>query len=383
MQYVSLAIWIVALLALVAWGQTFRNKSYDFVGQSKTFMVISLIAILLAAGSLVTRGLNWGLDFTGGTIIEAGAYQKVTPEQISAALDEYQGDLGSRAVQTGADMITDPTDGRAYQKVIVRITRPGGDQLSTEEAQQVLAFLGERLGEMKELRVASIGPTISGELAYSAGLALVLALVLQAIYIFVRFGNQMRFGVAADAALIHDVIIMVGFYSLAGREVDSPFVAALLTVVGYSVMDSVVIFDRIRETALVRRNVPFAKVVNESVNATMTRSINTTLTTVVALVAIYFFGGSTLQNFAFALLVGIISGAYSSICVAGPLLVAIDNYVGTQQTAARAIGSSSSEAALPADSSASEEELADESSSETVASGGTGRKRKRGKRRGS
>ena len=157
-------------------------------------------------------------------------------------------------------------------------------------------------------------------------------MVFSFIYIFFRFGNQIRYGFAADLALIHDVIIMLGFYSLAGREIDSPFVAALLTVVGYSVMDSVVIFDRIRENINDwwdehgdEDDAPYEKIVNDSVNQTMTRSINTTLTTLVTILAIFYFGGDTLQNFAYALLVGITSGAYSSIFVASPILVSIND----------------------------------------------------------
>ena len=148
-------------------------------------------------------------------------------------------------------------------------------------------------------------------------------------------GTEFRgdgFSRAADAALVHDVIIMIGFYSLAGKEVDSPFVAALLTIVGYSVMDSVVIFDRIRENINDwwdehgdEEDAPYEEIVNDSVNQTMIRSINTTLTTLVTLLAIYYFGGSTLQNFAYALLIGIVSGAYSSICIASPLLISINN----------------------------------------------------------
>ncbi len=331
MEYASLAIWVVLLLGLIGWGQTFKKRQYDIIGARKVYFTISGLCLLIAVGSLGLNGINWGLDFTGGTIIEAGSYKMVTPDQVRSGLEGFEG-IGDRTVQVGAGMVEDleaeegqPTQ---YQKLIVRVTQEDGSPLPTAKAGELLTHLSQSLGDLKELRIASIGPTISGELARNAVLAVVLALGLQLLYIFLRFGNQMRYGVAADLALVHDVLIMVGFYSLAGREVDSPFVAALLTIVGYSVMDSVVIFDRIRENIQLRRNAPFAQMVNESVNQTMTRSINTTLTTVVTLLAIYYFGGSTLQNFAFALLVGIASGAYSSICVASPALVVIDQMAG-------------------------------------------------------
>ncbi|HXE71020.1 MAG TPA: protein translocase subunit SecF, partial [Candidatus Nitrosotenuis sp.] len=192
-----------------------------------------------------------------------------------------------------------------------------------EESRALITHLNARLGTMVELQTVSIGPTITGELKSKAVWAVVIALVLQLLYITFRFGNLVRFGLAADVVLVHDLVIMVGIYALSGRGVDSPFVAAVLTVMGYSVMDSVVIFDRIREN-MKRLKGTFSEICNVSVNETMTRSVNTTLTVVLVCLALFFFGGSTLKNFAFALLVGIISGAYSSIFVASPILVEFD-----------------------------------------------------------
>lgn len=176
------------------------------------------------------------------------------------------------------------------------------------------------------LSMETIDPIIGGELFVNSLLALFVALVMQLLYITFRFGNQMRYGIAADVALVHDVIIMAGLYALAGREVDSPFLAALLTVVGYSVMDSIVVFDRIRENVKNTRRGDYEAICNASLNQTMTRSVNTTLTVLLTLFALFFFGGATLRNFAFALLVGITAGAYSSIFVATPLVVMIDEW---------------------------------------------------------
>ncbi|MGE0491535.1 MAG: protein translocase subunit SecF [Vulcanimicrobiota bacterium] len=378
MEYISLIFWIVALIGLVAWGQTFKTRQYDLVGSRHIFFGISAVILLVALGSLATRGLNWGLDFTGGTIIEAGSYKQVTPDEVRQALKGFEG-IGGTTVQVGAGMVEDQAAAEGeptqYQKVLVRVSKEGGQPLATEEAKALFDHLSQQLGTLKELRIASIGPTISGELARNAVLAVVLALVLQLVYIFIRFGSQMRYGVAADVALVHDVIIMVGIYSLAGREVDSPFVAALLTVVGYSVMDSVVIFDRIRENVQLRRHVPFDKLVNESVNQTMTRSINTTLTTLVTLIGIYYFGGSTLRDFAFALLVGIGSGAYSSICVASPVLVEIDKRVKASTEPA-----SAGPAVAADDDSEDEDEEADELEAVGAGAGKGKRKRRRGSR---
>jgi len=331
-SWIFLALWVVALVAIVIWGQTFRKRERNMMGGMNIMFAISAVMLLVSFGSLAVKGLNYGLDFTGGTIIEIGSYQQLNVDQVGAALAEFkEPELGDRIVQVGEGMITPAGGGKAYQKVLVRVTRAtptaeGGKELKDEEPSKLFEHLKAKLGDMEKLSTASIGPTITGELKKNAFWAVVIALLLQCGYIWLRFGNQLKYGIAADLAIVHDVIIMLGLYSLSGRQLDSPFVAALLTVAGYSVMDSVVIFDRIRENVHLSPNKPFPVVVNESVNQTMTRSINTTLTVVICILAIYFFGGSTLQNFAFALLVGIISGAYSSICVASPLLIIIDRW---------------------------------------------------------
>lgn len=326
-----LFLWLVGLGGLVYWAQSFRHKQRNMMGNIGIYMAVSGVFLAVAIGSLATKGLNYGLDFTGGTIVEMAVYKQTGVNEVQAMLASYdQPKLGDQLVQVGADMTPDET-GKPYQRVVIRVTRnvpteDGGKNLVDKEPQALYDYLAGKLGEVRQLRIASIGPTMTGELKTNAFLAMGIALVAQCLYIFVRFGFQFRFGLAADLAIVHDIVIMVGLYSLAGRQMDSPFVAAVLTVAGYSVMDSVVIFDRIRENMGLQRNRDFTDVVNESVNQTMTRSINTTMTVIITLLSIYFLGGSTLQNFAFALLVGITSGAYSSIFVASPLLVLIDRW---------------------------------------------------------
>lgn len=353
MHYLGLLIWVVGIATAVAWGQSFKKKNYDIIGRRGLFYMFSAVMLAVALASLGLKGINKGLDFTGGSIIEAGVYEMKSVGDIQNAMNTFQSDefkLGSVAIQTGTEMVEDqaPDPGQPdqFQRIIIRLVQEDGTQLQPSQTEVVLDHLKSELGEVKKLRTASIGPVISGELTNNAIKAVFLALGLQLIYIFFRFGNQIRYGLAADLALVHDVIIMIGFYSLAGKEIDSPFVAALLTVVGYSVMDSVVIFDRIRENINDwwaehgdEAEAPYEKIVNDSVNQTMIRSINTTLTTLVTLLAIYYFGGSTLQSFAFALLIGILSGAYSSICVAGPLLVNINSKYPIKPVQASAWGS--------------------------------------------
>jgi len=356
-EIISLALWVVALVAVVLWGQSCRKRKRDIVGSRKIFYAISAVVLVVALGGLVFRGLQFGLDFTGGTIIEIGAPQKVTVANTAIAdlVKASMPHLKDVQVQM-AETMEVGADGKSYQKILIRFkdeseegqaapqteaaTPPAGQvepqaqNAPTGQAAQILQTLEPQLnaGKLFELSATSIGATVTGELKRGAVLALLVALILQLLYITLRFGNQLRFGLAADVALAHDVVIMTGLYALAGLPVDSPWVAALMTVAGYSVMDSVVIFDRIREHLKSHKGT-FAEIVNDSVNETMTRSVNTTLTTVIVCVALYFFGGVTLKSFAFALLVGIISGAYSSIFVAGPVLVEIDAYTRKREAA--------------------------------------------------
>ena len=334
-HYLGLFLWIVAIIGMVYWGQTFDRKHYDFLGKRNIFFALSTVLVLLCVGTIATKGLKMGLDFSGGTIFELGSYKQVEGGTIETALSDFP-EIGQVHVQLGTDMVKDlqPEEGKPteFQKVIIRLTMADGSHLNPEQTKEALAHLHTKLGDFKELRTASIGPTISGELAGNAVKALGIALIAQLVYIFFRFSNQLRYGLAANLALLHDLIIMVGFYSLAGKEVDSPFVAALLTVVGYSVMDSVVIFDRIRENLNVwweehgeEKEAPYNQIVNESLCQTMSRSINTMATVLVCLIALHYFGGESLQNFSFALLVGIVGGGYSSIALAGPIVVAINN----------------------------------------------------------
>jgi preprotein translocase subunit SecF len=332
LSWVGLVCWIIALTAAVIWGRSFRHRQRNLMGNMGIYFAISALMLLIATGSLAVKGLNFGLDFTGGTILELGSPKMVTTDEIQKALEDFKSpELGDRLVQVGANMQKD-AEGQDYQRIVVRVTRAqatpeGGKQLENKEPAALEAHLASKLGNLKQLGSSSIGPTVTGELRYHAFLAMGVAMLVQGFYIFLRFGMQWRYGIAANVAILHDVVIMVGLFSLSSRQLDSPFVAALLTVAGYSVMDSVVIFDRIRENEqFYGGKKPFPEVVNLSVNQTMSRSVNTTLTVLITLVAIYFFGGSTLQNFAYALLVGIASGAYSSVFVAAPTLVIIDRY---------------------------------------------------------
>ncbi len=325
-EMISLGIWIAAMIAAIVWAHTFRHHRRNIIGNRKIYYCMSAVAVLAGLYGIFIKGINYGLDFTGGTVIEVGSTQKVTADSSAITQmirkDNPNFDI---LVQLSADM-EKTEEGTEYQKILIRVKDNQGEvQLTPEQSASVRKSVenGLNAGKLLELSETSIGPTISGELKRGAVMALLVTMIFQLGYITFRFGSQLRFGVAAVIALLHDSIIMIGFYTLAGLAVDSSFVAALLTIAGYSVMDSIVIFDRVREH-MHRDDKPFEELCNDAVNDTMTRSVNTTLTTLVVCVALYYFGGVTLKAFAYALLVGVTAGAYSSIFLAAPLLCELD-----------------------------------------------------------
>lgn len=247
-------------------------------------------------------------------------------DKIVKSISFYDPNMEVADVKAG-DTVDLPATKKEYKAAILRITKENLANLSTDDVLKLNSQFAKMFGNVYKFKIESIGPIIGGELRSKALLAIFIALGLQLIYITLRFGNQMRFGLAADIALFHDLILMTGIYAIVGREFDSPFVAALLTVIGYSVMDSIVIFDRIRENLKIFKKETYEQAVNISVNQTMSRSVNTLLTVLLTLFALFFFGGETLKNFAFALLIGCTTGAYSSIFIASPILVLIDKFV--------------------------------------------------------
>lgn len=323
-----MAVVAVILIAISIWGQSFRKKPKQIIKYTPYILIISLVLILVSIGAFAFKGLRWGLDFTGGTILEIKVPAQVQQNQLLEAVIK---DLGPGFQETQVQKQETP-DANNMSVAVIRLGKEVGgqgkqiQQLSITEVEELLAKLQQEFGKsVEKVKVESIGPIIGQEMSQKAMLAVFLALLFQLIYITFRFGNSMRYGLAADIALLHDLIIMVGIYALFGKQIDSPFVAAILTVIGYSVMDSIVIFDRIRENLKILK-ANYEETVNISLNETMTRSINTLLTVLVCLFALYFLGGATLKNFAFALLIGCASGAYSSVFVASPIVVLIDKW---------------------------------------------------------
>lgn len=284
-----------------------KDFNFDFMRHRNPIGIGSVVVVVLSIVLLATRGLNLGLDFSGGTLLELHFDQPVAIEPVRQYLqDEYLDD--AVVVHFGAET-----------EVLVR-TR---EQLNQQEGEAVAASLGQFLDNASEARrVEFVGPQIGQELREDGGLGLLAAMLVVMMYVALRF--QYKFSVGAVLALVHDVIITLGFFSLFYWEFDLTVLAAILALIGYSLNDTIVVSDRIRENFRAMRNVDPVGMVNLSLNQVLGRTIITGLTTLLVLVVLYFFGGESLKNFALALIIGIIVGTYSSIYVASNLVLALN-----------------------------------------------------------
>ena len=280
---------------------------FSIVKRYKIFFAITITFLIIGLGSMIVKGFNMGIDFTGGSIMDLQFHKTVSVAEVRDVLKER--DLGNAIIQLeSSDSAVTSAKG-----VLIRT-----GVISDEQRQQVMADLKSKLGDFDIQRVENVGATIGGELIQQAVLAIVLSWVLMIAYITIRF--EFRFALAAIIALIIDVTVTLSYFSLSHVEMDSSFVAALLTVVGYSVNGTIVIFDRIRENLKIhRRSESMTEMVDNSIWQTMGRSIYTVGTSLFAVVSIFLWGGETIRNFAFAMLVGFSSGAYTSTLLAGPL----------------------------------------------------------------
>ncbi len=285
-----------------------QRFNFDFMGKRKVAAVFSAALLSVSLLSLVTQQLNFGIDFTGGTLVEVGYRQTVELEQVRALLAATE--FSDAAVQYFG----------SARDILIRVAQVAGKN-SADISNDIIAVLKQSGHAVEIRRVEFVGPQVGEDLQEDGGLALIYALIMVFIYIAFRF--QRRFSVGAIAALVHDVIITIGFFSVLQLDFDLTVLAALLAVIGYSLNDTIVVFDRIRENFRRVRKATPVEVINASLNQTLTRTLITSLTTLLVLTALFFLGGELIRPFSTALIFGVVIGTYSSIYVASPVTLAL------------------------------------------------------------
>ncbi len=280
----------------------------DFMGKRKLAVIFSAILMVASIASLATQGLNLGVDFTGGTLVEVGYSEAAQLESIRSSLAASE--FGEATVQYFG----------SASDVLIRVASREGMN-TAEISSSILELLrsGEQTIEMR--RVEFVGSQVGKELTEDGGLAMIYALLGILVYVALRF--QMRFSFGAIAALIHDVVITIGVFSILQMDFDLTVLAALLAVIGYSLNDTIVVFDRIRENFHSMRKSTSIEVMNASLNQTLSRTIMTSVTTLLVLLTLFLVGGEIIHSFSTALIIGVLIGTYSSIFVASPVTLAL------------------------------------------------------------
>ena len=285
------------------------NLNINFMGARRIALIFSAVAIVFSLGSLVTRGLNFGLDFSGGYLLEMSYSSEVDLADIRSALAEEG--FENPLVQNFGTV----------SDVLVRLM-PQDVAGDTETRDRVVATLSAQDPSAELQRFEFVGPQVGDELTEDGALAMLIALVLIFIYVMLRF--RWKFAVGTISALVHDVILVFGFFSIFGVAFDLTIVAALLATIGYSLNDTIVVFDRIRENFRVMRRGTAKEIINASINQMLGRTMITSLTTLLVLLCLFFLGGEAISGFALALVVGVIIGTYSSIYIASASALALN-----------------------------------------------------------
>jgi len=286
------------------------KMTVDFVGKRRLFIILSAIAIMIGLASLMFRGgLNYGIDFAGGTMVQVRFDKAVAADEIRQALAPV--DMGDISIQKFDDQSTN--------EFLIRVEQSKSDLVGLSD--EIKLMLDKVFGSenVDVRRVEMVGPKVGKDLRRQGLLAIVYAMIGILIYITLRF--EFRFALGAVLALAHDVMITVGVFALLDKEFSLPIVAALLAIVGYSLNDTIVVYDRIRENMKSGGRLDFVGVVNNSINQTISRTMLTSLTTLLVLLSLFFLGGGVIHDFAFAMIVGVVVGTYSSIFIASPVVI--------------------------------------------------------------
>jgi len=282
------------------------TKSIDFMSKSKLALIASVLMILVSVASLATRGLNLGIDFTGGTLVEVGYTESADLSQLRSALGA--GGFDGAVVQHFG----------SSKDVLIRLSPQAGEGTADVSSRVLQALEGN--GQDVDLRrVEFVGPQIGDELTEDGGLAMLAALFGILIYVYFRF--EIRFSLGAVIALVHDVVITIGIFSIFQFEFDLTVLAAILAVIGYSLNDTIVVYDRIRENFRKMRKGTSVEVINRSITQTLARTLVTSLTTLLVLAALFLVGGEIIHGFALALIIGVLVGTYSSVYVASSAIL--------------------------------------------------------------
>ena len=291
-----------------------KNTSWDFFSRSKLWIGISIVLLVLSLLSFFIQSLNFGIDFRGGTSIRTESSEPIDVADYRRALSSL--DLGDITISE----VFDPNFANDQNVAMIRIqAQPGQEAATSTLVENSLQKLQEVSEDIKFVSVESVGPKVSGELIKTAIIAVILAISAVLFYIWIRF--EWQFAIGAISALIHDVILTIGIFSALQIKFDLAIIAAILTIVGYSLNDTVVVFDRVRENLRKFKKRSLVEVMNLSINETMSRTVMTSVTTLLALISLFILGGDVIRGFVFAMIWGVVVGTYSSIFIASAILL--------------------------------------------------------------
>jgi len=291
-----------------------KNTSWEFFARSKLWIGISIVLVVLSLLSFFIQSLNFGIDFRGGTSIRTESSEPIVVADYRRALSSL--DLGDITISE----VFDPNFSDDQNVAMIRIqAQPGQEAATSTLVENSLQKLREVSEDINFVSVESVGPKVSGELIKTAIIAVILAISAVLFYIWIRF--EWQFAVGAISALIHDVILTIGIFSALQIKFDLAIIAAILTIVGYSLNDTVVVFDRVRENLRKFKKRSLVEVMNLSINETMSRTVMTSVTTLLALISLFILGGDVIRGFVFAMIWGVVVGTYSSIFIASAILL--------------------------------------------------------------
>ena len=296
-----------------------QSKEIEFFSFSNLLSYISLGAILVSITLFFILGLNYGIDFRGGTMFMVSSSEKIKVSDVRNTLSGSNlGDVSISQATNPLETLSAGTLTSTDNIFMIKVEKTEGQNIETK----VKALLLNKVPDIKFLQIESVGSKVSSELVRNGMLAVLFAVISVLVYIWLRF--EWQFALGAVFALIHDVILTIGVFSILRYEFNLSIIAALLTIIGYSLNDTVVVFDRVRENLRNFKSLPLLKVLNMSINNTLSRTIMTSVTTLLALFALYFLGGDVIRGFTFAMIWGVLVGTYSSIFVAAKILLILD-----------------------------------------------------------